>query len=219
MTARTASHRIAGATLIVAPLLLLAGALIHPPHVSPSSWLDAAEAGRTRFYLSHVAFLGAVSTLVPGVLALGEMVRERDAASAARGVTLALLGIVGLAVLTGTDLFLWQLVAEPDSHAVALATVERIGSSPGLLGPTFALAAGTALGFAILARGLHRARALETLPAFAIAVALPLALLGFTLGWPAITASAVSLVALGPLGWKLTHELPSRSGAGLEDLP
>ena len=196
-------RRIAGLALIAAPALLLAGTLIHRAHVSGEAWLGSVEAGRTRFYVAHLLFVICLALLVPAVLGVAELVGDRELRLARLGRSFALLGLLGAGIVTGTDFFLWQLAESPSDHQAALVAVERLETSVGAFGPAFLLAAGVPIGFGLLALGIDRGAIASRWSAVAIAVAGPVALLGFTLGWVAIAAAAIFLAGAGSLGLAL----------------
>ena len=198
-------HRLCGLAMIAAPLLILAAMIIHTPHgADAASWLESAEAGRTRFYLAHLLFLATAVALVPVALGLADLVVERERTLARLGRGLALLGIAGLCVLVGMDLFLWQLVADPAMESRdALRAVERVTTSVGINAPIAVLLAGLPLGFALLALGLYRTHATRLWSALAIALAVPVTFGGLPLGWLAIVGAVVATAGMGSVGWPL----------------
>jgi hypothetical protein len=197
--------RLCGLAMIVAPLLILAAMVIHHPHgVDAASWLESAEAGRTRFYVAHLLFLATAAALVPVALGLADLIPERERTLARLGRGLALLGIAGLCVLVGMDLFLWQLVADPSMQSEdVIRAVERVTASVGINAPIAVLAAGLPSGFAALALGLYRTRAVPRWSALAIALAVPITFGVLPLGWLAIAGAVVATAGMGSVGWPL----------------
>jgi hypothetical protein len=198
-------YRLCGLALIAAPLLILAAMIIHEPHgTDAASWLESAEAGRTRFYLAHLLFLAAAVALVPVALGLADLVVERERTLARLGCGLTLLGIAGLCLLVGMDLFLWQLVADPAMESrEALRAVERVTASVGINAPIAVLLAGLPTGFALLALGLYRTQAAKLWSALASALAVPVTFGGLPLGWLSIVGAVVATAGMGSVGWPL----------------
>ena len=191
--------------MIAAPLLILAAMIIHEPHgTDAASWLESTEAGRTRFYLAHLLFLATAVALMPVALGLADLVVERERTLARLGCGLAFLGIAGLCVLVGMDLFLWQLVADPAMESRdALGAVERVTASVGINAPIAVLVAGLPLGFAVLALALYRTHSVPSWSALGIALAVPLTFGSLPLGWLAIVGAVVATAAMGSVGWPL----------------
>jgi hypothetical protein len=199
------NDRLGGLAMIVAPLLILAAMIVHEPHgMDAASWFESTEAGRTRFYVAHLLFLATAAALVPVALGLADLIPERERTLARLGRGLALLGIAGLCVLVGMDFFLWQLVADPSLQpAEVLSTVERVTTSVGINAPIAVLVAGLPSGFAVLALGLYRTRAVPRWSALAIALAVPTTFGVLPLGWLAIAGAIVATVGMGSVGWRL----------------
>jgi hypothetical protein len=197
--------RLCGLAMIVAPLLILAGMVVHHPHgVDAASWLESAEAGRTGFYVAHLLFLASAAALVPVALGLADLLIDRERTLARAGRALALLGIAGFCVLVGLDLFLWQLVADASMSSEATASAaERVTGSVGINVPIGVLVAGMPAGFALLALGLFRTGTASQSSALAIALAVPLSFGGLPLGWLAIAGAAIGTAGMGSVGWRL----------------
>jgi hypothetical protein len=106
-------QRLAAGSLIVAPLVLLAGELLHPElHLDPARQLAVAAANPDRWYLAHLLSLIGFALLVPAILGLTRLVGQGRAALADLGGTLALLGVLAASGLLSIDGF-WGLADGP----------------------------------------------------------------------------------------------------------
>jgi hypothetical protein len=130
---RQLRQRLAAASLIAAPLLLLAGELLHPQNLpDPAQQLATVAADPGRWYLAHLLSLLGFALLVPAILGLAQLVGRRRAALADLGGALALLGVlasVGLLTLDGFGV--WQMAQPAADRAEMAALLERIFTSPG----------------------------------------------------------------------------------------
>jgi hypothetical protein len=78
--------------MIVAPLILLAATIIHPPHgiraTSGKSYYDAAYDHTTRFYIAHTLFFFTGVTLIVAFIGLNRLVRRTHPKAAFWGLVL-----------------------------------------------------------------------------------------------------------------------------------
>jgi hypothetical protein len=199
---------LAGACMVVAPLVLLAATVIHP-----ASDMDEAAQVATiadnldAWYVAHLLALVAIVLTVPAVLGLMHMLRERQVALGHVGGGLALLGLLAYTGIVGIELAMWQM-AGGGNTAEAVALLERLNETAGILIPFGVMAFGFALGMACLAVGLYRARAVQSW--MAISVAVGSIAFGFAvaaaLNWLAIVAAAFLVVGLGAIGRMVLRE-------------
>jgi hypothetical protein len=117
---------------MVAPLVLLAGELLHPPFQrDPARLLAVAAANPDRWYLAHLLSLIGFALLVPAILGLIQLVGQRRAALADLGGTLALLGVLAASGLLSIDGFgVWQMAQPAADRAEMAALLDRILTSP-----------------------------------------------------------------------------------------
>ncbi len=210
MAAAHRTHRwIAGAGMVLAPLLLLVSAIIQP--TLKSSELEQLLVIRTNlndWYASQAFALAALAAAVPAVLGLMHMLRERQWATGAVGGGLALLGIVFSAGTVALSLVQWQMMRFGLPVPITAAVIHDLKSTAGMEIPFIILPFAFALGMAILAVGLGVSRAANPVMAFLVgagAVAIPIAyaISSVTL---LIVAAAVLLVGLGTVGLFVLRE-------------
>lgn len=153
-------QRLAASSLIVAPLVLLAGELLHPPfELDSARQLAVVAANPDRWYLAHLLSLIGFALLVPAILGLTQLVGQRRAALADLGGTLALLGMLAVTGLLSIDGFgVWQM-AQPAADRAEMATLlDRILTSPGVLA-LYLVSLASAVGLLVLVIGLYRSPA------------------------------------------------------------
>ena len=199
---------LAGACMVVAPLVLLAATVIHP-----ASDMDEAAQVATiadnldAWYVAHLLALVAIVLTVPAVLGLMHMLRERQVALGHVGGGLAMVGLLAYTGIVGIELAMWQM-AGGGNTAEAVALLERLNETAGILIPFGVVSFGFALGMACLAVGLYRARAVQSW--MAISVAVGSIAFGFAvaaaMNWLAIVAAAFLVVGLGAIGRMVLRE-------------
>ena len=193
---------LAGACMVVAPLVLLAATVIHP-----ASDMDEAAQVATiadnldAWYVAHLLALVSIALMVPAVLGLMHMLREREVAFGHVGGGLAMLGLLAFTGIVAMELVMWQLAGAGET-AQAVALLERLNETAGIVIPFVVVSFGFSLGLACLAIGLYRARAVQSWMAISAAVGAVLfgVAIGSALNWLAIVAAAFLVVGLGAIG-------------------
>jgi hypothetical protein len=199
---------VAGACMVVAPLVLLVAVVIHPASDMDEATQVATIADNLdAWYVAHLLALISIAVMVPAVLGLMHMLREREVAFGHVGGGLAMLGLLAFAGIVGMELVMWQMVAG-GSTSEAVALLERLNDTAGIVIPFVVVSFGFALGLACLAIGLYRARAVQSWTA--ISVAAGAVVFGFAIGaalnWLAIVAAAFLVVGLGTIGRMVLRE-------------
>jgi len=199
---------VAGACMVVAPVVLLVAMVIHPASDMDEATQVATIADNLdAWYVAHLLAFVAIIASVPAVLGLMHMLRERQVEFGHVGGGLALLGLLAFSGLVAMELVMWQMAGAGDtSEAVAL--LERLNETAGIVIPFVLLSFGFSLGMACLAVGLYRARAVQSwMAAF---VAIGSIVFGFAvalaLNWLAIVAAAFLVVGLGAIGLMVLRE-------------
>jgi hypothetical protein len=188
--------------MVVAPLVLLAAMVIHPASDMDEATQVATIADNLdAWYLAHLLALVSIALMVPAVLGLMHMLREREVAFGHVGGGLAMLGLLAFTGIVAMELVLWQMAAGGDSRE-AVAVLERLNETAGIVVPFLFVSFGFSLGVACLAIGLYRARAVQSW--MAVSVAGGAVLFGFAMAsamnWLAIVAAAFLVVGLGAIG-------------------
>jgi hypothetical protein len=199
---------IAGACMVVAPVVLLVSMVIHPASdMNEATQVATIADNLDAWYVAHLLALISIALTVPVILGLMHMLREREVAFGHVGGGLAMLGLLAFAGVVGMELVMWQMVAGGSTRE-AVALLERLNDTAGILIPFVLVSFGLTLGLACLAFGLYRARAVQSW--MAISVAAGAILLGVAFGaalnWLAIVAAAFLVVGLGAIGRMVLRE-------------
>jgi hypothetical protein len=196
---------VAGACMVLAPLFLLVGAVIHP--TADTSALSQAAAIATEpdaWYIAHLLILASIVLAVPAVLGLMHMLREKQGAAGLVGGGLALLGLMAFVGIVAIEMVFWQ--AGPAVQTAAL--IDRVDDTAGIMIPFGVVSLGFGLGVIALAAGLYAARVVSPLMAGCLAVgaaALNVSAMTAT-EWVGIAGAAVFALGLGTIGFMVLAE-------------
>src|SRR5919108_212071 len=103
---------VAGACMVVAPLVLLVAMVIHPASdMDEATQVATIAENLNAWYAAHLLALVSIALMVPVVLGLMHMLREREVALGQVGSGLAMLGLLAFAGIIGMELAMWQMVA------------------------------------------------------------------------------------------------------------
>src|SRR3954471_5921545 len=116
MLGSTDPHRfrktVAGACMIVSPALGLIGFIVSPGfHADAGDQLATVAAHRDQWFVAELLILCSLVTLVPAVLGLMHMLREREAGFGHLGGALALLGTLAAVGSSAIGFVVWQMAA------------------------------------------------------------------------------------------------------------
>ena len=196
-------RRLGGVALVVAPLVLLAAALIHPKETTdPAHQLQIVAGGLNRWYLAHLLYIVGFAAFVPAVLALGSRLRASAPRLELWGAGLAVVGLFSSAGIVAIEGFgSWQLAQAAD-RGVAVDVLDRIVHSAGVVVPFGIIGLAVPAGLIVLAVGVARSRSAAPWVAWTLAAgAVLLAVgLGGTIK-PALEAGIAAMaVAMGTIG-------------------
>jgi nitrate reductase NapE component len=210
-------RRLAGAALVLSPVLTLVATAIAPANEDDAArQLAVVLRHQGRWYLSDLLVLLSLAALVPAVVGLMLPLRERRARLGHLGGGLALTGIVCVAVVSGLGFVEWQMVqGSGGSHLGQMtALLDRVESASAIA-PVLLGAGLVTVGLAVLGLGLWRAGAAPAWPA----LLLGLGAIGIDVGYEltlaplAIAGAALNLLALAYLGARLaTNGLAPATG-------
>jgi hypothetical protein len=194
--------------MVVAPVVLLVAAVIHPASdMNEATQVATIADNLDAWYVAHLLALVSIALMVPAVLGLMHMLREREVAFGHVGGGLAMLGLLAFAGIVGMELVMWQMVAGGSTRE-AVALLERLNDTAGIVIPFIFVSFGFALGLVCLAIGLYRARAVQSW--MAVLVAVGAIAFGFAvaaaMNWLAIVAAAFLVVGLGAIGRMVLRE-------------
>jgi hypothetical protein len=194
--------------MVVAPIVLLVAMVIHPASDMDEATQVATIADNLdAWYVAHLLALIAIVVMVPAVLGLMHMLREREVAFGHVGGGLAMLGLFAFTGIVAIELVMWQLAAGGNIRE-AVALLERLNETAGIVIPFVIVSFGFSLGVACLAIGLYRARAVQSWMAVSVAAGAILfgVAIGSAMNWLAIVAAAFLVVGLGAIGRMVLRE-------------
>ena len=192
-----------GISLIAAPLILVASALVSPAiKSSEAEQLAVVAQDPGRYYLFTVLIFLSTALWIPLLLGLMHMVRRRGAALGNVGGSLAIAGtLVGVGDAV-SQLFIWQMVSPGADRAQMVALLARFDNTFGAA--IFFRIGGPALvvGTILVCVALYRARAVPAWAAAGAAVGTLLNIAGFVAASTLIVlfSSVVLLVSFGWMG-------------------
>ena len=198
---------VAGACMIISPLLLLIGFAVSPRLETAASKQLAAAAGHPdRYLITMFLALAGVALLFGAILGLSHMMRERGAAYGNVGGAIALLGALGVMASMSVGFMTWVMAKDGVSAADA-NLLHRFNESAGAV-TIGVVGYFLAVGVVIMCMGLYRAHFVDWWMAMLVAVGVVLIEVAFPAHalWMAIVGSAFLLVGLGSIGLMVLGE-------------
>ena len=203
---RPTEVRLAGWALLLAPLLLLTGEVLHPQRSAQPAQQLAIVAGHPgMWYASHLLLFAGIALTLPAIAGIAYLLGQRARRLAVVGTVLAFVGIVCFAGLLTIGFVVWQMAGPGADRQQMAALFGRLFHATGFVIPFQALPLAFAAGMVLLAIGLDRAAAVPRWVALCLgAGATALSLAGIVPGAIyAIAASAVFAVGMVPIGMLL----------------
>lgn len=202
-------RRIAGASMVLAPLMLLISAILQPALKSNDAAQLLVITGDLDGWFASQAFaLAAVALTVPAVLGLMHMLRERQWVAGTVGGALGLLGLLAVTGTIAINLVAWEMMRFGIPIPATAAVLEDAKNTAGMQIPFIILPFALSVGMVVLAIGLGVARAVN--PAMALLIGLGGALIVVGYATASVTlvivAAAVLLIGLGTTGLYVIRE-------------
>lgn len=188
---------IAGACMVLSPLLLLGAAIVLPDLDRDAPAQLAAIADATdRWLISSLLVLGALALAVPAVLGLAHMLRERQMWMATIGAGVALVGILASVGGVAIALVAWQMVDGGSAIQMA-ALLDRVNDSAAIWIPFTLCAFGVGAGLLMLGGALAMSGLLSAPMGLLIAVGGVLATIGYPLTMPLLILIGAACLCIG----------------------
>jgi hypothetical protein len=210
-----------GLGLIGAPVLTLIASIISPAIKSDEAAQLAVIAHHpARYYAFTILTLAGIMLLVPALLGLMQMTRDRAPRLGNLGGTLAITGTLIATGDAASQLVVWQMAARDADRAQMAGLLRRFDET---LGSSLVFSVGGLaflIGILVLSIGLRRARAVPAWVAIGIPVGALLNIVGFTSASVGvlIVSSVVLLATLGWVGWRVLAQ-PVVAAAGQSFVP
>ncbi len=159
MSSSTRSYRtaIAAASLVLGPLLMSVGDLLHPKES-----MDAAKQATiiiehaSRWYAAHLLLLVGLLVFIPGILALTQLTAERRPMAGYAGRIFLLIGMGAFYAVFVCEMLIGRYVSDGADLPAATALLETF-QSVWVLGAVMAGVAAFMAGVAVTATALARA--------------------------------------------------------------
>src|SRR5918999_4448174 len=200
---------VAGACMVLAPLVLLVATVVHPDVKTDEAAQLAVIADNLDAWLAaHLLALAAIAMSVPAVLGLMHMLREREVSLGHVGGGLAMLGLLAYVGVVAVEGLVGWAMGEAGDRGAMVALLTSINESAAIVIPFFILSLAFAVGMICLAVGLYRARAVQSWMAICLGVgAVLLAISGPAAAtWLGIVAAAFLVVGFGSIGRMVYRE-------------
>ena len=194
---------LAGLCLVLAPLFLLASAAVSPPLKSDQGEQLAVIAQHPdRWYMFSVLGLVSSILLVPALLGLIRILRDRAPGLAYLGGGLMMLGNVVSVGDWMSNLVQWQMAVPGANRGAMTALLTRFDETAGSAFPLQLSGLALLVGTTLLAVGLYRARAVPAWSAFGLVVGILANMAGFIAASVPllIVSSAVLFIAMAWIG-------------------
>ncbi len=202
---------VAGTSMVLGPLLLVIAFVMSPRlETEAAAQLRVAAEHVDRFYLVNLIAMVGVVLMVPAVLGLMHMVRERRPVHGAVGGGLSVLGLLATMASFGIAFAIWQMASDGVS-AGDVTLLDSIIDSAGIVIPINVVGFVGGLGFVVLMLGMYRGHVVDWWMALCAAVGVVLINVAFPAGVLAlaILGSALLLVGLGAIGVMVVRESDS----------
>ena len=200
---------VAGACMVLAPLLFLIAFVVSPElETEAGPALSVAADNADRFYAANLIAIIGLMLVVPAILGVMHMIRERRPAHSGIGGTLALIGVFATLVGQGVALVIWEMARNGADSAANTAVLDAALNDAGLVLPVYLLGYAAAIGVIVLAVGLWMSRVVDWWMALFFAAGVVCINIAFPAGLLAlaIVGAALMLVGLGSMGLMVLRE-------------
>ena len=164
---------VAAVSLVLGPLLMSVGDLIHPqesmdPAVQAAVIIEHASHA-SRWYVAHLLLFFGILVIIPGILAISSLTAERTPRAGYASRILSLIGVASFAAIFVGEMLIGRYVSDGADASAATKLLETFQSGP-VLGAVMVGGIAFFLGVAALAVPLIRAGGLLRWPALAFVV-------------------------------------------------
>jgi hypothetical protein len=206
---RSFRRQVAGATMIVAPPVLVLAELLHAKlQTEPAKQRIAVADNTGRWYAAHALILLALALAMPAFFGLVHLLGRGRAAFGHVGLVAFVPGVVALAAIVGMELVLWQMARPSANRDEMVALAQRINESAGTAA-VFLAALMFPLAWLLVGIGLYLARTVPAWAAVLIALAQPIGFASELAGGPKALAVAAQIgfaVGLIPVGIRVLRQ-------------
>jgi hypothetical protein len=172
-TTQSDKTALAVVSLVLGPLLMSVGDLMHPqesmdPAIQAAVIFEHAS-GASRWYVAHLLLFFGILVIIPGVLAISNLTAERTRTGGYASRVLSLIGVASFAAIFVGEMLIGRYVSDGADAAAATKLLATFQSVP-ILGAVMLGGIAFFLGVAALALPLIRAGGPGRWPALAFVV-------------------------------------------------
>jgi hypothetical protein len=200
---------VAGACMVLAPLLFLVAFVVSPRlETKAGKMLSVAADHVDRLYIANIVAMVGLMLVIPAVLGVMHMLRERRPGYSGIGGSLTLIGVFASLVGQGAALVMWEMARHGAASAGNTSVVHAFTHDAGIVLPIYIVGYLGAVGVVVLAAGLWMARVVDWWMALFFAAGVVCINVAFPAGVLAlaIVGSALMLVGLGSMGLMVLRE-------------
>ena len=164
---------LAAASLVLGPLLMSVGDLIHPqesmdPAVQAAVIFEHASHA-SRWYLAHLLLFAGILVIIPGILATSDLTAQRTPRGGYAARILSLIGVASFAAIFVGEMLIGRYISDGADASAATTLLKTFQSGP-ILGAVMVGGIAFFLGVAAMAVPLIRAGGRRRWPALAFVV-------------------------------------------------
>jgi hypothetical protein len=200
---------VAGWCMFLAPLLFLVAFVVSPKlETGAGKQLSAAADHIHRFYVANLVATVGLILVVPAVLGVMHMIRERQPVFSTVGGVLTLVGVFASMVGQGVAFVVWEMARHGADSAANTSVLHAVLHDSGTVIPIYIVGFVGAAGVVVLAAGLWMSHVVDWWMALFFAVGVVCINVAFPAGLLAlaIVGSALMLVGLGSMGLMVLRE-------------
>ena len=200
---------ICGSCLVVAPVMLLIGGLLHPEETAdPARQYEIVSSSADRWELAHWIITASMLLMVGAVLGLAHVLHEQRPVEAILGGAVALVGVLALFAVAAAETVVVPELGR-SSEAGAAALYERIfefGSTRWTLLLVAVLL--LPIGLVAMSYGLYRTQEAPTWVAGSLGLGALLFAVALPTGSAVVFAIGLAAMVVGmvPIGWRVLGE-------------
>src|SRR2546423_8558926 len=193
---------VAGACMFLAPLLFVVAFVVSPKlETEAGPTLRTAAAHLDRYLVSNILGMVGLILLIPAVLGLMHMLRERRPVYGAVGGALSIIGLVASMAGVGAGFVIWGM-AKDGVQPADVSALHTVSHSAEAMIPLYIVGLVSAVGLVVMAAGLYLSRVVDWWMALFVATGAVCINVAFPAGELAvgIVGAALMLVGLGSVG-------------------
>ena len=199
----------AGASMIVAPVVLVVAELLHARfETDAAKQLEAVADNTGRWYAAHGLVIVGFALTVRALLGLVHLLGRSRAALGHLSLVAFAPSLVAVSAIVGMELVLWQMAQPSANRDEMVALAERLNESAGVVA-VFLVALLFPLAWLLVGIGLYLTRAVPAWAAVLIALSQPIGFVGELSGGPkalAVAAQIAFAIGLIPVGVRVLRQ-------------